>query len=760
MIAGLLVYACMALADGCGGQDGMLHGRVTDMTGAVMSGVTVVLQRADGAEQQVITDDTGAYAFTPLPEGPHRLLVRAVNFADARREVVTGAAPVRVDVVLGIALTASVTVTARGTVRDLADVERPREHLVELPPSASVGTVTARQVDARPIARAGEVLETVPGLVATQHSGEGKANQYYLRGFNLDHGTDFATTVAGVPVNMPTHAHGHGYADVNFLIPELITSVQYRKGPYFADQGDFSAAGAANINYANQLAEGLMEVGAGAGGWGRALIAGSRRVGGADVLYAFEGNRNDGPWERPEDHRRGNAVLRYSRDRGSGSFSLTAMAYTASWNATDQVPARAIRAGRLSRFGSFDASDGGRTHRLSVSSEAEWGSPAGGTEVSAYVLDYALDLFSNFTYALDDPQRGDQFQQVDDRRVVGGRLVHRRLGRWGAVETAHSFGAVVRHDAIGLVGLYRTQNRRRHSTVREDAVSQSSVAGFAQTELRPAPWLRAIGGLRVDGFRFDVRGDASRNAALLSPKASLVVGPWAGTEVYVNGGRGFHSNDARAATDGSTSDIRPLVRADGAELGLRTVAFPGVQMTMAVWALTLESELVFVGDAGATAAGRPSRRSGVEWSAHARPTRWLELEGDVALSRAKFTDAAAEGSHVPGAVGVVASAGFSVGPTAAVSGGLRWRYVGPRPLTESARVMSEATGLLSGQLGYAFNRRLRVRLDALNLLNSAASDIEYFYTSRLPGEPAEGIEDIHTHPVPPRSVRISLGVGF
>jgi hypothetical protein len=254
-------------------------------------------------------------------------------------------------------------VTASSTFRNVADVDNPAENLVGIAAAASQGAVTSAEIDARPVMRAGEVLETVPGLIVSQHSGEGKANQYYLRGFNLDHGTDFSTTVAGVPVNTPTGAHAHGYADVSFLIPELVSGVQFKKGPYFADEGDFSAAGAANVNYINHLEAPVVRLSAGPDGWGRLFAAVSPQVARGHLLAALELNHNDGPWVRPDDYRKVNAVLRYSHGDNRNGLSLTGMGYWADWDSSDQVPDRAVQSGLIPRFGLLDATDGGTANR-------------------------------------------------------------------------------------------------------------------------------------------------------------------------------------------------------------------------------------------------------------------------------------------------------------------------------------------------------------------------------------------------------------
>ncbi len=571
-------------------------------------------------------------------------------------------------------------------------------------------------------------------------------------------------------MNLPTHAHGHGYSDINFLIPELVSGIQFRKGPYYAEDGDFSAAGSANVTYVNALDAPIVRVSAGGEGWGRVFAAASPRIGGGHLLVALEVNHNDGPWLRPDDYRKVNGVIRYSRGTLQNGIAITGMGYRGSWRSTDQIPARAVADGSLDRFGVIDPSDRGDTSRYSLS--VDWMATGSQTltRASAFGLRYGLDLFSNFTYFLDDPDHGDQFEQFDSRFVSGGRLVHRRLARWGRLGVEHLVGSELRRDDIGTVGLYHTQAGSRLGTVSQDTVHQTSGALFGQTEFDWGGHLRTVVGLRGDAYRFDVRGDVPgarhvTNASLASPKLTVIYSPLKSTEVYMNAGAGFHSNDARSTlgvdrSSDPAGQVSPLVRARGAELGVRTIAIPHVQSTVAVWRLGLDSELLFVGDAGTTEPGRPSMRTGFEWSNYVSLRRWLAVDMDLSWSRGRFRDSEAIGDRIPGAVERVGSLGVSVEPSVRLSGSVRWRYFGPRALTEDASVRSRSTSLLNGEIGYRLGARYRLVLDAYNLLNARDSDIDYVYTSRLPGEPLDGIEDRHFHPAVPRTVRATLQVSF
>jgi outer membrane receptor protein involved in Fe transport len=694
-----------------------------------------------------------------------------MNFAEARRDVAVQRGAARADVVLHLSLSAEVTVVGRRTFANLADVENPAENLVGVAQSASQGAITARQLDVRPIMRQGEVLETVPGVIITQHSGEGKANQYFLRGFNLDHGSDFAMTVAGAPVNMPTHAHSQGYADLNFLIPELVAGVQFSKGPYFADQGDFATAGSSNINYATALDRPIVNVEGGTLGFGRALFAASPHVGAGHLLAAIETSTNSGPWAVPDAYRKFNGVLRYSRGDSVNGFSLTAMGYQGRWNATEASPERAVSEGLIGRFGSIDATDGGNTFRYSVVGDWQHGGRSAVTRITGYAIAYHLDLISNFTFFLNDPVHGDQQEQVDRRFVTGVRASHRRLARWHGHSVQNTVGVQVRNDDIPDVALYHTQARTRLETRSRAAAVVTSGGAYVQNETEWTPWLRTTLGLRGDVSHYrvdalDPLNSGASSAGLVSPKGGVTVGPWGGTEFYVNAGTGFHSNNAlgttitRDAAGNAVDRVTTMVRATGAEVGIRSVAIQHLQTTVSFWMLRLGSELVYNGDIGATEPGPASDRRGIELANYYSPTRWLVFDGDLSLSRARFTKDNPAGQYVPEAVGAVVSAGVSVDRFHRVFGSLRWRFFGSRTLVEDDSVRSKPTSLVNLQGGYQVAPNVRLTGDVFNLFNAKSSDIDYYFVSRLPGEPAQGVADVHLHPTVPRTVRLSTIVTF
>ncbi|MBV9880638.1 MAG: TonB-dependent receptor [Gemmatirosa sp.] len=644
--------------------------------------------------------------------------------------------------------------------------------------SASEGHVGQVDLRERPITREGELLETVPGLIVTQHPGDGKANQYFVRGFNLDHGTDFQTRLDGMPLNMPTHGHGQGYTDLNFLIPELVDYLDYKLGVYHAELGDFGSAGGAEFHLMRSLDRPFGTVTGGANGFARLAAGGSTTVGGGTLLLGGEAKRYDGPWVRPEDIRKYSGVARWSTQRGTSDWSLLAMAYGNEWNASDQIPRRAVAQGLVSRFGQIDTTDGGDARRYSLSGSYRHVGARAVREVQLFGVYSDLDLYSDFEYFLGDASRGDQFAQRDRRVVLGLNAVQtQQVQALGATHVV-KVGLQNRTDLIGDVGLFNTAARARTGTVSDDRVTETGTGVFVEAESRWRPWFRTVLGVREDAYTFDVSSDEAANsghrtAAIASPKASLIFTPGGGAEVYVSGGLGFHSNDARGTTirvDPSTGEavprVDPLVRSRGAELGLRAQPVPGLRSTVSLWALDLDSELLFIGDAGATEPSAASRRSGVTVANFYRPSGGLPplaLDADVSFARARLHGAGVDAgaSHVPGALENVLAAGATWSPAGrGVFGALRVRHFGAYPLTEDNSVRARASTLLNADAGYTLGSGTRIQASLLNVLNAEVDDIQYYYASRLRGEPVGGVEDVHFHPAEPRQLRVSVGWRF
>ena len=639
-------------------------------------------------------------------------------------------------------------------------------NLLGVADSGSQGVVGYKDFQNRPLARVGELLETIPGFIATQHSGEGKANQYFLRGFNLDHGTDFAGFVDGVPVNMRSHGHGQGYMDFNFMIPELVERIDFRKGPYYADVGDFSAAGTANFTTYDTLPAPFVDLTVGQFGYVRGVAAGSTEIGGGSLLVAGLAAYNDGPWVLNSDLHAYHGLLKYSQGSGDRRWGVQFGGYTSRWNSTDQVPQRAIDSGLIDRLGNIDDTLGGQTTRLWAAADATLGTAS----FSAYAVNYKFRLTSNFTYFLNDPVNGDQFQQVDRRNIYGGKLAKYWQVNLAGLPTVLTIGGDTRYDNIGTVGLYHSIAGVRAATVRQDSVREFSIAGYVQAAVHLTPNLRAVVAVRGDHYGYRVNSSIPENSGtgtqtIASPKVTLAWRVAEPVELYANYGSGFHSNDARGAAisiDPNTLEpaapVELLVRARGGEVGARYNA-GRFNATLVGFLLDLDSELLFTGDGGTTEPNPASRRYGAEFAGFWRPTDALTLDLSAAWTHARFRGVEAGQDRIPNAVTSVLSAGGSYDFGKGFTSTLRVRHFSSAPLIEDGSRFSQPTTIVNLG-GYYTRGRLRLALDLYNLFDAHDADITYFYASRLPGEPAEGIDDYHIHPVEPRQLRGSVRVSF
>jgi opacity protein-like surface antigen len=677
-----------------------------------------------------------------------------------------------------------------------------------VPQLASQMTISGQDLNARPVTEPAQILEAAPGLAVVQHSGEGKANQYYLRGYNLDHGTDLATFWDDVPINLPTNAHGQGYTDLNFLIPETLSGLEVRKGPYFADIGDFANAGDLHLSLRDSFPQNIQSVTVGSFGYDRFLSLGSTNLGGGSLLYASVFNTYNGPWASPDDVRMFSGLLRYSQGTATDGVSVTGMAYANSWNSSDQVALRAITTGQIGLYGEIDPSDGGDSSRFMLSTRMAQSDDGGLWKANAYLVKYTLNLFNNFTWDTTNPVNGDQFHQHDDR-VYGGADVSRTVdatlfGR--PMETV--FGAQTRYDDIN-VGLSDTVQRQLLSNILVDHVDEGNVGIYAQSTVRWTDWWRTTAGWRGDYFAASVdsflqsANSGKTQAALGSPKFTTVFGPFYKTELFLGAGMGYHSNDARSTTITQTpgdpaipEGASPfLVRSAGAEIGVRTKIVPGLDSSVSLFYLHQNSELFFDGDTGTTVAGLPSVRTGIEFTNNYNPVSWLRVDADLALSRARFEGfdvtqeqlyqslagfpqaqiGNAPGNFIFEAPWMVASAGITLGENTGWFSTLRWRYISSRPLTEDGVFQSPPLNTINGAVGYRFANGWRIQLDALNLLNSASYNASYAYGALLttdslfamcfrahgaPTAPASvcqnGVMDYSVHPIDPLAVRLTL----
>ncbi|MCX7099046.1 MAG: HupE/UreJ family protein [Methylococcales bacterium] len=659
--------------------------------------------------------------------------------------------------------------------------------LIGIAASASQGEVSQAQFEYRPLSRNGELLEVIPGVLATQHSGSGKTNQYFLRGFNLDHGTDFTTYVDGVPMNLPTHAHGQGYMDVNSIIPELVKNIEYGKGPYYAEVGDFSAAGYSKMFSMDKLPKGIFKFTAGQYDYYRTLIANSNKVGSGDLLYAGEFNFYNGVWQQPEGSKKFNGMLRYTLNKDNWGSSVFAKAYTNSWTATNQIPQAAVDNGTLGLYGTMDPTDGGNTNRYSLSSNLWNKGDNWKNDANIYALYYDVDLYSNFTGYLENPVLGDQIHQFEHRVQTGGNVEHTRYNKRFGFDMDNTVGLQFRYDNIMGLGLDHTANRQYLNTVSHSDVSQATAGIYFKNQTYWLEKFRTITGVRGDYINNDVTqldntlhaplvnaaNSGTSHKARVSPKLSFIIGPWYDTEYFVNAGYGYHSNDARGTVlhlnpvDGSsfadgnpTSPVSPLAWSRGAETGIRSNFIKGLNSTIALWFLESSQELVFVGDAGTTEVNGKSHRYGVELTNYYKPTDWLTVDADFAFTSAHFvtTPEGETNSYIPNSVGMVITMGATVVAPNGLFGTLRLRHFGDVPLDESGTLWAGSTNIVNMSAGYQ-HKAYKVELDLFNVLGSVANDIAYAYDNAYPAG-ASGQFGIMKHPVEPRMVRGTITLNF
>jgi outer membrane receptor protein involved in Fe transport len=683
--------------------------------------------------------------------------------------------------------------------------------------TASEGVVTDQELQLTPQYRPGQLLETVPGLIATLHSGEGKANQYLLRGYNLDHGTDLATYVDGMPVNEPTHAHGQGYTDLNFLIPELADEITYTKGTYYANVGDFGAVGSVHVGYRDTVPDQVAAT-VGTLGFERLYSAGSQALSTGQLLGAAEMQHYDGPFATPDDARKENFVLRYSAGNEHDGYSVTGMYYHQLWTNTTDIPIRAITDGLVpDRFGTLNPSDGGRAQRGSLSLNYHATIGDGQFSASGFFIYNQLHLFNDFTHFLVDPVHGDQEDQFENRRTSGGSATYSLPVRLGSIQNEISVGGLTRYDLLGV--------RRLPSEAQAPLLMRNDPPSFYDNDqvyvLAGAAWLqattlwtstlRSVLGVRDDyqhGTDVDYLAALHATAgytnggtaaqSLFQPKGSLIYTPTEDLEFYLAAGRGFHSADLRGVNQDTSVDLglphTPLLaRQEGQEVGMRARVEHNLAFTLAVYNLWQQSETIIDPDIGTDAAGPPSRRYGYELNVTYQISRWLEFYGSYSGDHTRFTRPFDDGTghlgtyitDAPVATGVLALYVTDLGPW---SGGLNYRYLGNYPLSSGPCVDSVAVhdfpgvatscanaptapgqvngrgfGELNLDVHYAFQTGWSASLGIYNVLDTHAAAAEFWYVDRLQNEIGgypDGRADVHEHPLEPTMARLTIAKRF
>ena len=688
-------------------------------------------------------------------------------------------------------------------------VTASRVNLLGTAETASQGAVTQKELELRPVYRPGQLLETTPGLVVTAHSGEGKANQYLVRGFNLDHGTDIANFIDDMPINRPSNAHGQGYSDVNFFIPEVAAGLDFTKGPYYASVGDFGAVASTHVKLANEI-QNQVAVSAGTLGMYNVFAGGTAHYGDDDrLLGAVYYGHLDGPWDHPDNFRKYTATLRYSHGTANEGWTLTGMYFKGDGDFTTDQPLRAVQSGLISQWGTLDPTDGNTSERASVSAHYAHETENWKFQASAYFIHARMTLWNDFTHYLDDPVNGDQEQQDEVRDTFGGQGAATWEQMYGEVQNETVFGLQLRED-----GLYvdRRHTLQRHvldycsqlgdsspsgapapTTVGQlrvdprysftptpigactaDRISLTDVGLYMEDTTRWTHWLRTVIGLRqeyygasdhslISGFK----GDADQT--LFQPKGSLIIGPVFQTEFYASAGRGFHSDDVRGVfgtvpiegIPGAAGRTPLMAPADGEEVGVRTNVIPKLQVQVALFQEDFKSELAYNADAGNDSASAPSRRQGVEISGQYRPFRWIEFNSDLSFSKARYVGDLApyglNGPYIADAPSFIGSFGVLLDNLGPWFGGFQWRDLGAYPISDGDKnPQDKGYSQFNADLGYRVSRRLKLQATVFNLTNAKANAAAFYYAARLPGEPVDGVNDRQVHPLEPLSGNVKV----
>ncbi len=640
--------------------------------------------------------------------------------------------------------------------------------LVTVPPltsSSSEQLIPGTDFEVRPHGRPADILRLVPGLIIGQHQGGGKAEQYMIRGFDADHGTDIALFVDGLPVNLRSHAHGQGYADLHFMIPETVRAADILKGPYFPEYGDFATAAVVNFVTKDFVPETTLEISGGSFNTQRYLALFSPTRDALKTLVAIEGYHSDGPSLHPNGYSRLNLFGKASATLAEDmKLSLWASYYQADWHGSGQIPLRAVQEGSIDRFGSIDPSEGGSTQRTNLNAEFAW-KPREDHRltVHAYLTYYRLNLFNDFTLFLNDPVGGDEINQRDRRFLAGFDTQYEIKSRPFDMDLTSTGGFQYRIDTPHVVLANATQRRQTGVVQNVDIVEQSS-SPFLKFDLLPVDKVRFVTGVRGDIFSYKVtqnvdtvEGDLNGRVTRARPnvKANLILGPWADTEFFANFGTGFHSNDARAVI--ANPKLEALPTATGYEFGVKTRILPRAEVFATYWFLNLGSELVFVGDDGTTEAQGRTRREGLEVGTKVRLLDWLTFTGNFTYTtKAEFVDT---GQAIPLAPIWTARADLTARLPWGLASSFEMRYLGDRPADSDRSAVATGYTLFNWTTRYRYPD-FEAFLSIENLTNAHWRESQFFFTSRLPGEPATGVSDIHFTPGNPRSVLGGIAVHF
>lgn len=733
-------------------QSATLFGRVADSKEQKsLAGALLQLQPGD---RQTISEEDGAFSLRGLPAGTYTLRVSLMGFEPFQKEItLREGARTAMDIALEPG-----AIEIKGITVQPAAAHR-RQMLSQL------------DIQLRPILNSQEVLRMVPGLFIGQHAGGGKAEQIFLRGFDIDHGTDIQLSVDGMPVNMVSHAHGQGYADLHFVIPELIDQVQFEKGPYRADKGNFVTAGWAAFRTKETLDRNFAKVELGQYGTARA-VAGVNLLPGTSqnkrhqsAYIAGEYSYSDSYFDAPQFFNRVNVQARYAGDVSAHTrMILTASHFWSRWNHSGQIPDRAVAAGDISFFGSIDPTEGGETGRTNLNAEFSTHTAGGGMlKNQVFYGHYDFQLYSNFTFFLEDSINGDQIRQKESRHLLGYNGSYLLPNHIGGKDGHFTAGIQYRQDLTSDSELSHSLNRvTTVSQVQFGDVKEANVAAYMNQEWRLTKKITVEAGLRYDQFfnhYTDMLGQETQRkakAGTVSPKLNFSWTPTERVQLYLNTGRGFHSNDTRVVVPQQGREILPA--AYGADLGTVLKPVPGLLVNAALWYLWLDQEFVYVGDAGIVEPGGQTRRSGLDLTARYQIIPHLFADADLCWTRPRAVGEPSGANLIPLAPVFTATGGLSLTGIKGWNGSLRFRYMGDRPANEDNSIVAEGYFVPDLQVNYT-QKKWEIGLNVQNLTNTRWKETQFATESRLRNEP-EPVEEIHFTPGTPLFARMSFTLFF
>ena len=726
---------------------GVLNGFIGDSVSyEPLAGAHVLLEKTDKA---TITDEFGHFRFTNIPPGVQRIHITFIGYD-----------PLSISVALredSVAFISARMVPGNLRLQDVVITARNEQ---------SINTLSPLDIKLRPTNSSQEILRMVQGLFIAQHAGGGKAEQIFLRGFDIDHGTDINLEVDGLPVNMVSHAHGQGYSDLHFVIPELISYVDFNKGPYYTDKGDFTTAGYVDFQTQNKLEKNFLKVEGGRFGTMRGVVGLRLRPsknGRTTGYIASELFRTNGFVESPQHFHRFNVMSKLSTQIGKNdkiTFGLTA--FDSRWDASGQIPRRAVDRGMITRFGSIDNTEGGETNRMSLYLKHihEFGNGDYFTQ-QAYGVTYGFNLFSNFTFFVNDPVNGDQIQQNESRMIYGYRGTYSTSGSLVGKPARTEAGAGLRIDDVNDISLSHTVRREFLNDIKRGDIFESNVSAYVNEVIDLTKSISITAGIRLDYFQFRYNDrltgtNTSTSKSIVSPKLNVTYQLDSKTQLYVRSGFGFHSNDARVVTQQQGLSVLP--RAFGVDMGANSKLTDKLLLNVALWRLDLEQEFVYVGDQGIVEPSGRTQREGLDLSLRYEISTWLFADTDLNLTLPRSKDEPEGNNYIPLAPTFSTIGGLTFMFKNGLNGSLRYRYLADRAANEDKSVLADGYMLADATLNYS-RPKFEIGLAAENLLNVDWNEAQFDTESRLKDE-ADPVSEIHFTPGTPFFMKLKVSFFF